>query len=75
MRRLKSHRKRRKRKRKVDEIATEISVPKFLNGVESGHIREIFFLTVGTEDRIYGKTVLGQGATEKRWKLVYAVMM
>jgi hypothetical protein len=51
-----------------------ITLAKFIVGVESGMVTEVFSATVGSEKRIYGKSPEGCAATAKRFNLVYAVV-
>jgi len=51
----------------VVNLATQINKTKFLENFEADLIYDVFNVTVGTEQRVYGKTRI-------RYQVVYAVV-
>jgi len=51
-----------------------IALSKFIDGVESGLISDVFSLVVGSEKRVYGRSPEDAADKPKRFFLVYAVL-
>lgn len=55
-------------------VATLITLAKFQDAYEKDLLEEVFSIVVGTEKRIYAKSVEGQAENPKKHIVVYAVI-
>lgn len=51
-----------------------ITLQKYIDGLKRGLIEPVHEVLVNGEQRLYGKTVEGQGDNPQGWILVYAVV-